>query len=326
MKRTWMAMLGLGACLGISARAEDMTTLAGQTYSNIVVQRYDRDGLFIRHGGGVDKVFFRDIAPELRGHYKRMALNLSPDRIEPAAPEEPAGPNDLVTVSGRIYRNVVVKRCDEFTFRIIHDNGVDTLYFSEVPEALRTKFRPGMATVPDDPVGAGDLVTTYGQVFRRTEVLREEPDGLTIRHAGGVTKVPFLWLPAEIQTKYNFDRKAAAKYLEDLEAERVLAQNLAQAPVAESVPATIAVENLSTEVLPGDVFRVAFSIRNLTDAPQSVRAVPCDGELRALLGGNPMDLPPRFSGRLLQVEVPSIRPHVLQVSCGAYQTNCVLSW
>ena len=326
MKRTWMAMLGLCACLGISARAEDMTTLAGQTYSNIVVQRYDRDGLFVRHGGGVDKVYFRDITPELRGHYKRMALNLSPERIEPAAPEAPAGPNDLVTVSGRIYRNVVVKRCDEFTFRIIHDNGVDTLYFSEVPEALRAKFRPGMATVPDDPVGAGDLVTTYGQVFRRTEVLREEPDGLTIRHAGGVTKVPFLWLPAEIQTKYNFDRKAAAKYLEDLEAERVLAQNLAQAPAAESVPATIAVENLSTETLPGDVFRVAFSIRNLTDAPQSARAVPCDGELRALLGGNPMDLPPRFSGRLLQVEVPSIRPHVLQVSCGAYQTNCVLSW
>ena len=42
-------------CLGLgglaAARGEDLTTLTGQTYSNVVVQQFDRQGLFIEHDG-----------------------------------------------------------------------------------------------------------------------------------------------------------------------------------------------------------------------------------------------------------------------------------
>jgi hypothetical protein len=59
---------------------------------------------------------------------------------------------------------------------------------------------------------ARDLQTTTGVVYKDAKITRSEPDGLTISHATGVAKVPFVELPADIQRKYHYDPARAAEY------------------------------------------------------------------------------------------------------------------
>ncbi len=317
-------------CLGLgglaAARGEDLTTLTGQTYSNVVVQQFDRQGLFIEHDGGLAQVPFKEILPELRGHYK--ARSRMPISVETKAreQEEPAGPNDLETLSGQIYRNVVVKQVEEESIRIAHDTGMATVYFSAIPRALHEKYRTGMPVVPDPPPGANDLVATYGQIFRNIEIRRVEPDGLTFHHDGGVTKLWFPALPEELRQKHGYEPAAAWKYQRETAAASKPAPPEAPAAELPAVDATILVFGIQTETLPDNKFWVRFSIRNLTDQPQTVQIVPCEKNMAAIIRGKTVDVPASAEGLSQQVVVPEIAPRYLKVTCGAYQTNCTLNW
>lgn len=332
-----LAVLVIVWGLSFSAVAEDLVTLTGQTYSNIVVQRYDRKGIFIEHAGGSTKVLYREILPEMRGYYKKMAMDSTPEMRKPGEKEDPAGTNDLATLSGPIYRNVVVKRIEEHAIQIAHDGGWAKVYFSEIPKSEREKYRTA-AVVPDTPPGTNDLVSTDGQVFRDVEILRDEPDGLTFRHAGGVTKLRFPSLPKELREKYGYDYEAARKYQRAVAAEKKRAQEKAEEEAlrlaqkqkeaqlsASATGAPISISGVKADEINGS-YRIRFVVRNHTGLTQSIRAIPYDAKKTAVMGGKKFSIPPRSDGEPLEIVVPIVKPRRLTVFCGEYQTNRTLRW
>ena len=110
----------------LASGAEEMLTLTGETYTNVVVLRYDRRGYFIRHDGGDVKIPYKVVLPELREYYKKLASYLTPEQKGVDEKEEPPGPNDLATRAGRVYRDVVVKKIDAYAVYFQHDGGSAT--------------------------------------------------------------------------------------------------------------------------------------------------------------------------------------------------------
>ena len=323
----------LGVGLGIvatTAFAEDMKVLSGQVYSNVLVLGYDRAGYSIRFDGGTNLVPYSDVAAELRGHYKALSLAPLPASRLAREKEEPAGPGDLETLAGDIYRNVVLKKVAEDSILIAHDTGMATVSFSALaPERQETYRRATPA--PDPEPDAGDLVTAYGQIFRNVEIILEEPDGLTFRHDGGVTKVGFPALKEELRTKYNYDPIVGWKYARDKVAQRLVAEQAAAAAAAAAAepqsvgPMLVEVKDLDTEALPDDSYRVSFTLSNVTDQQRSVTTTVRDANRLALISRT-MDVPAHSGTKLLQIDVPGIKPAGLLVVCGQYRTNVVLNW
>lgn len=321
MRIGWVILCaGLGSSM--AAQAEDMKTLTGQIYSNVVVRSYDREGYLIRHDGGTNLVPYSEISAELRGHYKALSLAPIPASRLAGEKEAPAGPDDLETLAGQIYRNVAVKKVGEDAILIAHDTGMATVSFAAIPRDQHEKYRTAQA-VPDPEPGANDLVTAYGQIFRNVEITLEEPDGLTFRHAGGTSKVGFLALPEEVRQKYNYDPVAGWKYARDRAAQKAL-KELAAEPESQG-PTLVEVANLLAEAMPDSVYRVSFSVKNLTAQARSVTATVRDAKRTALIS-RPIEIAANSGSKLLQIEVPTIQPKDLLVVCGAYRTNCVLNW
>lgn len=327
MKVGWMVLgVGLGMAAW-TAPAEEMKLLSGQVYSNVTVLSYDRAGYAIRHAGGIDLVPYGDVSAELRGHYKALSLAPVPPSRLAREKEAPAGPDDLETLAGEIYRNVILKKIAPESILIAHDTGMATVSFAALAPELREKFRRA-TPAPDPEPDAGDLVTAYGQIFRNVEIILEEPDGLTFRHDGGVTKVGFPALKEELRTKYNYDPVVGWKYARDKVAQRLLAEQAAAAAASEiqSVgPTLVEVKDLDTEVLPDDSYRISFTLSNVTDQPQSISTTVRDANRLALISRT-MDVPAHSGTKLLQIDVPGIKPSGLLVVCGPYRTNVVLNW
>lgn len=313
------------AGLAVAAWAEDLKTLGGETYSNIVVRQYDNANLYIRYDGGTTQVSFAEISAELRGHYKSLSLEPLPMTKLFGEKEAPAGPNDLMTLSGQIYRNVVVKQVNADSIRIAHDTGLATVSFSAIPQNQQDKYRNGPVS-PDPAAGANDLVTTYGQVFRNIEILQDEPDGLTFRHGGGVTKLGFPSLPDELKQKYNYDPQVAWKYSRDKVAARLAAEAAVPVPGESGGPPTLTVYNIRSERLPDKKFWIHFSIRNLTDDNLNVQVVPCEQRLTEITRGKSLEIPAHEDMKEQQIVVPEIPPTYLVVRGGGYATNSLMKW
>lgn len=311
---------------GAPARAEEIVTLSGQVYSNVVVQSYDRNGFNIRHDGGTAVLPYRDIDPELRGHYKAISLiPLSLSKLRGEA-EPPAGPDDLVTRAGEIYRNVEIKEIGPDYLRFAHDGGLAKVSFSSLSPEMLGKFRERGVQNPLPPPGNKDLVTAYGQVFRNAEVIQSEPDGLTFRHKGGVTKIAFPALGEELQRQYNYDPIAARAYAREAAARRLAAQEAPLTGSESGGPPTVGIYSIETQALEDNSFWIRFSLQNLTDKPQTVRVVPCEKKLAEIITGKAFDLGPKGDLKLQQIVVPGIRPVFLSVMAGSYRTNALLNW
>ena len=330
-KVLWMA-IALGA---LAARGEDLTTLQNVTYTNVKVQRHDRQGLFIRHDGGEAKVPFSDILPELREYYKRMASDLTPAK-EAAAPEPPAGPDDLEVRGGRIYRNVVVRKVECYAVQFDHDGGSVKVYFTDIPDKdARDRVRTAVP-VPIEPPGPNDFIALDGQIFRNVEVLETTPDALTFRHAGGLTQRRFVSLPEDVRKRYGYDPEASKKYVldqaeekkrtqEEEEVRRVLKKFDPQgAPVDVAVPLTVF--DVKTHRQGKSEYRVSFAVKNHTDQLLFIRTIPYDGKMKALVGGRKFKIQPRAEGERLDVVVPLVAPSELRIYCGDFQTNRALRW
>lgn len=320
-------ILGVGLGMAAAAFAEDMKLLSGQVYSNVLVLGYDRAGYSVRYDGGTNLVSYAEVAAELRGHYKALSLAPLPASRLAREKEEPAGPADLETLSGEIYRNVIVKKTAEDSILIAHDTGMATVSFSSLAPDMQEKFRRA-TPAPDPEPDAGDLVTAYGQIFRNVEIILEEPDGLTFRHDGGVTKVGFLALKEELRQKYNYDPVAGWKYARDKVAQRLLAEQAAAALAAEiqSVgPTLVEVKELDTETLPDNSYRVSFTLKNVTEQAQTITTTVRDNNLLSLISRT-ISVPANSGTKLLQIDVPTVKPAGLLVVCGPYRTNVVLNW
>ena len=59
---------------------------------------------------------------------------------------------------------------------------------------------------------AEDIETISGRVYKHATVTRVEPDGIVIKFAGGIVKIPFTDLSRELQQRYDYDPEAAAKF------------------------------------------------------------------------------------------------------------------
>jgi hypothetical protein len=59
---------------------------------------------------------------------------------------------------------------------------------------------------------ADDFKTTDGKEYKNAKINRVEPDGIVISFSGGIVKIPFNELSAEIQKKYGYDSQAAADF------------------------------------------------------------------------------------------------------------------
>jgi len=315
----------LGVSLGLAAAAwgDDMKTLTGNTYSNFVVQQYDSDGYVVIHDGGFTNVLFSEISPGLRGHYKALStIPISRTRRGGEA-EAPAGPGDLVTHSGQIYRNITVKKVEENRILIAHDTGIDTVYFSSLPDEMQVKVR-SMSVKPDAAPGTDDIITSYGVVFRNTEIIREEPDGLTFTHDGGVTKLGFPALSVELGEKYGYEPMAAWKYGRDQAAKKATTLSLSEDK--PNGPATFTVYAVETEKLPDDKFWVRFAVKNITDEPLSIVAVPCEKQMRPIFSQKTLEIPPQSSKELQQFVILGQPPAYLKVSTDTHYTNTLLNW
>ena len=168
-----------------------------------------------------------------------------------------------------------MKKVGEDTILIAHDTGMATVSFSAIPQAQREKYRTGTPAVPDPEPGAKDMVTAYGQIFRHVEITLEEPDGLTFRHDGGVTKVGFPALQEDVRQKYKYDPVAGWKYRRDQAAQKILAEEgrRRRRPNPRSAGRRWSrFDDLDTEALPDDSFRISFTLKNVTDQAQSVAA------------------------------------------------------
>ena len=83
---------------------------------------------------------------------------------------------------------------------------------SNITEYLQGKFQIPAQPVPAAPPGSNDLVAADGRIFRNAQVWKREPDGLTLRHDEGLTKLEFPLLPEDWRKKYGYDPEAAAAY------------------------------------------------------------------------------------------------------------------
>lgn len=336
MKTRCVFLIGVLAAT-LTSWAEEMTTLTGETYTNVVVLRYDNKGFFIRHDGGDTPIPYKAILPELREYYKKLASHLTPEQKGVDEKEDPPGPNDLAARSGRIYRDVVVKKVDAYAVYFQHDGGSAKVYFSEIPDkAMRDKYRTATPVAPDVPPGTNDLVTNDGYIFRHVEIRSVEPDGLTFHHDGGVTKLMFASLPEEIRKQHGYDPKAAAKYQRDIanekkrqkedEAVRRAMNKFEPQNQIHGVAEPISILDVKTVKLSQGEFRVGFAVQNLTDQLLVIRAIPYDAQAKALMGGKKFKIQPGANGEQLEVVVPLVQPREMRVYCGEFQTNCILRW
>ena len=328
----WMAI----ATGVLAARGEDITTLRNVTYTDVTVQRCDQQGIFIRHEGGETKIPYADILPELREYYKRMANDLTPDKSAAAVAEPPPGPNDLEVRGGRIYRNIVIRKIETYAVQFDHDGGSAKVYFSDIPDkAARDRVRTAVP-VPSVPPGSNDFITVDGHVFRNVEVLKTEPDGLTFRHAGGVTKRRFVSLLPDVRQRYGYDPEASKKYIkeqsdakeraEEADAVRRALKKFDPQSAPTGVAEPIAVVAVKTRALKNNEYHVVFTIQNRTDQLMYIRAIPYDDREKALAGGKKYKIQPRAKGEELELDVPLVAPSELRVYCGDFQTNCTLRW
>src|SRR5438046_10415051 len=59
---------------------------------------------------------------------------------------------------------------------------------------------------------ADDFKTVTGKEYTNAKLSRVEPDGIVITFSGGIVKIPFTELSAELQKQYSFDPQAAADF------------------------------------------------------------------------------------------------------------------
>ena len=83
---------------------------------------------------------------------------------------------------------------------------------SNITEYLEGKFQLPAPPLPAAPPGSNDFVAADGRIFRNVQVWKREPDGLTLHHDEGLTKLEFSLLPEDWQKKYGYDPEAAAAY------------------------------------------------------------------------------------------------------------------
>jgi hypothetical protein len=180
--------------------------------------------------------------------------------------------------------------------------------------------------------GPLDLVAEDGMVYRNAQVRRIEPDGLTVSHDGGLTKIPFSRLSDELRRTYEYDPDEAERYrrtrlLEDQKAERdrqALRERLKAERTQQMAKAPVRVFGIRTDQPETRRYRVRFSVRNYGDQPRTVRVEP--HAKRLLQGGRTFTIPARGSRQDLEIVAYPDPPAWLVLSSGDHVERHFLHW
>jgi len=70
---------------------------------------------------------------------------------------------------------------------------------------------------------ADNMTLPNGKTYTNYKVSRVEPDGITLTHSSGITKLFFWELPPELQQKYNYDPQKARTYNKQAQAQQAAA-------------------------------------------------------------------------------------------------------
>ena len=191
----------------------------------------------------------------------------------------------------------------------------------------------GRVAAGDPAPGAFDLVAEDGEIYRNFQVRRIEPDGLTIGHDGGETKLEFPRLPEEYRRRYEYDPAAAEQYRRerDAGAERALREQAERDERARAerkrelnrVP--VRLFGIRTEPPQTNRYRIRFSIRNYDGRPRTVRVVP-QGDDGPIRGGRTFTIPALESREGLVIEAYAERPWWLVATTDGHETRHRLTW
>lgn len=78
------------------------------------------------------------------------------------------------------------------------------------PAATSTAPSPSSSTPTAPSNNLGTIVTLDGRTFQNCQLLAVEADGITFKHAEGITKVLFPFLRPEVQQRFGYDSHKAA--------------------------------------------------------------------------------------------------------------------
>jgi len=70
---------------------------------------------------------------------------------------------------------------------------------------------------------ADDMTLPNGKTYTNYKVSRVEPDGITLTHSSGITKLFFWELPPDIQKQYNYNPEKARTYNKQAQAQQAAA-------------------------------------------------------------------------------------------------------
>lgn len=77
-------------------------------------------------------------------------------------------------------------------------------------------------------VHADDITTTTGKTYSNAVVSRIESDALTVKHGGGISRIPFTELGGDLQKRYGFDPAKAVLNSRDVATETRRQQKIAK--------------------------------------------------------------------------------------------------
>ncbi len=82
------------------------------------------------------------------------------------------------------------------------------------------------------PAQAGERLQVGSRVYENAEILRRNPESVTLRHSGGLTQLMLHELPREWQERLDYDPDAAADFRADLD--DALAERLSENPQGQA--------------------------------------------------------------------------------------------
>jgi hypothetical protein len=91
--------------------------------------------------------------------------------------------------------------------RILPRHGLNLLPMTYTPRSVAICFICVASVALAD-----DFKTIDGKEYKNAKLSRVEPDGIVITFSGGIVKIPFTELSADVQKKYGYDSSAAATY------------------------------------------------------------------------------------------------------------------
>lgn len=116
----------------LAVHAEELVTLNGLTYSDIRITRIESDAILILHSAGAARIPANQLPPLFK---QQHALSF---KAPVAATAE--SPQDIVTVSGKVYAGAIVKRVEPDRILILYKEGATVVPFTDLPATVQKKY------------------------------------------------------------------------------------------------------------------------------------------------------------------------------------------